>query len=73
MTDQVEAGYGINGLGSNNAMVAYRFRSFMEDTLRAISICFNDNYQNANLRTFDLMVWDDAGGIPGTVLCSVEG
>ncbi|MGI6322935.1 MAG: T9SS type A sorting domain-containing protein [Bacteroidales bacterium] len=68
-----EAGYGINGLGSNNAMVAYRFRSFMEDTLRAISICFNDSYQNANLRTFDLMVWDDAGGIPGTVLCSVEG
>ncbi len=68
-----EGGYGINGLGSNNAMVAYRFRSFMEDSLRAVSICFNDSYQNANLRSFDLMVWDDAGGIPGTLLYSVEG
>jgi len=67
-----EGGYGINGLGSNNAMVAYRFRSFTEDSLRAVNICFNDSYQNANLRTFDLMVWDDAGGIPGDILYSLE-
>jgi hypothetical protein len=63
-----EAGYGINGLGSRNAMVAYRFKSFMADTLRAIRICFNDSYQNANLRTFDLMVWADNNGIPGDVV-----
>ena len=63
-----EAGYGINGLGSRNAMVAYRFKSFMPDTLRAIRICFNDSYQKANLRTFDLMVWSDNIGIPGDVL-----
>jgi hypothetical protein len=62
-----EAGYGINGLGSRNAMVAYRFKSFVADTLRAIRICFNDSYQNANLRTFDLMVWLDNNGIPGDV------
>ena len=31
-----EGGYGINGLGSRNAMVAYRFVSYMQDTLRAI-------------------------------------
>ncbi len=67
-----EGGYGINGLGSRNAMVAYRFRSFMEDTLRAISICFNDSYMNANQRAFDLMVWDDNNGIPGNVLYSRE-
>lgn len=67
-----EAGYGINGLGSNNAMVAYRFRSFTEDSLRAVSICFNDSYQNANLRSFDLMVWKDGGGIPGDLLYSLE-
>jgi hypothetical protein len=63
-----ESGYGINGLGSRNAMVAYRFKSFMADTLRAIRICFNDSYQKANLRTFDLMVWSDNNGIPGDVL-----
>jgi len=67
-----EGGYGINGQGSNNAMVAYRFKSFMQDTLRAVSICFNDSYMNANLRTFDLMVWDDNGGVPGNILASVK-
>jgi hypothetical protein len=67
-----EAGYGINGLGSRNAMVAYRFRSYIEDTLRAISICFNNSYMNSNVRSFDLMVWDDSNGKPGNILYSFE-
>jgi hypothetical protein len=67
-----EAGYGINGLGSRNAMFAYRFRSFFEDTLRAINICFNDSYTDANKRAFDLMVWDDNNGLPGNVLYTME-
>jgi hypothetical protein len=67
-----EAGYGINGLGSRNAMMAYRFTSFIEDTLRAINICFNDSYMNANLRSFDLMVWEDDKGKPGNVIYQVE-
>ena len=67
-----EGGYGINGLGSRNAMVAYRFRSYMQDTLRAISICFNDSYLNTNQRAFDLMVWDDNNGQPGNVIYSRE-
>jgi len=67
-----EAGYGINGQGSRNAMVAYWFKSFMKDTLRAISICFNDSYLNANQRTFDLMVWSDDNGVPGDVLFTDE-
>jgi len=67
-----EGGYGINGLGSRNAMVAYRYNSFMQDTLRAIRICFNDSYLNANKRAFDLMVWDDNNGSPGNLLYSME-
>ena len=67
-----EGGYGINGLGSRNAMVALRFKSFMQDTLRSVLICFNDSYMDANKRAFDLMVWDDNNGIPGNVLYSVE-
>jgi hypothetical protein len=63
-----EGGYGINGLGSRNAMVGYRFESYMPDTLRAIRICFNDSYLNANQRAFDLMVWDDNNGIPGNII-----
>lgn len=67
-----EAGYGINGLGSRNAMVAYRFRSYMEDTLRAIQIFFNHSYLDANKRSFDLMVWNDNNGSPGNMIYSVE-
>jgi hypothetical protein len=67
-----EGGYGINGLGSRNAMLAYRFKSYMKDTLRAVKICFNDSYMDANKREFDLMVWDDNNGIPGNVVYSVE-
>lgn len=67
-----EAGYGINGLGSRNAMLAYRFRSYTKDTLRAIQISFNDSYQNANKRAFDLVVWADDNGKPGDQLSTVE-
>lgn len=67
-----EAGYGINGQGSRNAMVAYRFKSYMQDTIRAINICFNDSYGNSNQRAFDLMIWDDNNGLPGNILYSAE-
>ena len=67
-----EGGYGINGLGSRNAMLAYRFTSYIVDTLRAINICFNDSFMESNKRAFDLMVWDDNNGIPGNVIGSVE-
>jgi hypothetical protein len=67
-----EAGYGVNGLGSKNAMVACRFKTFVNDTLRAVQICFNDSYQNANLRTFDLMVWDNNNGVPGDLIYSQQ-
>jgi len=67
-----ENGYGINGLGSRNAMVACRFKSFMQDTLRAVLISFNDSYLNANLRAFDLMIWDDNNGIPGDIIYTRE-
>lgn len=67
-----EAGYGVNGLGSRNAMVAYRFKSFMRDTIRAVQICFNDSYLNSNRRAFDIMIWDDNNGLPGNAIYSLE-
>ena len=67
-----EGGYGINGQGSRNAMVAYRFKSYLQDTIRAISICFNDSYLNSNQRVFDLMIWDDNNGLPGNIIYSFE-
>ena len=68
-----EGGYGINGLGSRNAMVGYKFVSYIPDTLRAIRICFNDSYLEANKRAFDLMVWDDNSGVPGNILFTMPG
>ncbi len=68
-----EAGYGINGQGSRNAMAALRFRSFIPDSVAAITICFNDAYNRANQRSFDLMVWGDDNGRPGALLGSSEG
>jgi hypothetical protein len=67
-----EGGYGVNGLGSRNAMVAYKFVSYIQDTLRAIRICFNDSYLDANKRSFDLMVWGNDNGIPGDILFTKE-
>lgn len=67
-----EAGYGINGQGSSNAMAAYRFKSYLQDTIRAVRICFNDSYLNSNQRAFDLMIWDDNNGLPGNIIYSAE-
>lgn len=68
-----EAGYGLNGQGSRNAMAALRFRSYIADSVSAIRFCFNDAYANANQRAFDIMVWSDDNGKPGTLLGSTEG
>jgi hypothetical protein len=67
-----EGGYGVNGLGSRNAMVAYKFISYVQDTLRAVKICFNDSYLDANKRSFDLMVWGNDNGVPGDILYTKE-
>lgn len=68
-----EAGYGINGQGSRNAMVALKFRSFVPDSVKALRICFNDAYDNANQRGFDIMVWADDNGKPGVLLGTTDG
>jgi hypothetical protein len=63
-----EAGYGISGEGSDNAMVAVRYRSFMPDSVCGMSICFNDAYNNANRKYFYPVVWSDDNGKPGDIL-----
>ncbi len=67
-----ESGYGINGQGASNAMVAVRFRSFEPDTLRAVRMAFNDSYQSANRRYFNIAVWADDNGMPGELLYEQE-
>jgi len=68
-----EAGYGINGQGTRNAMAALRFRSFIPDSVTGIRICFNDAFENANRLGFEIMVWADDNGTPGVLLGSSDG
>ena len=68
-----EAGYGINGQGSRNALVALKYRSFIPDSVKALKICFNDAYDNANRVGFDIMVWADDNGKPGVLLGTTDG
>ncbi|MFO7853382.1 MAG: T9SS type A sorting domain-containing protein [Bacteroidota bacterium] len=67
-----ENGYGVNGQGASNAMVATRFRTYQPDTLRAILIAFNDSYQSSNQRYFNIAVWSDNNGMPGDLLYEQE-
>jgi hypothetical protein len=53
-------------------MAAFRFRSFIPDSVTGISICFNDAFDNANRVGFDIMVWADDNGRPGTLLGSSD-
>lgn len=67
-----EAGYGINGGGSSNAMAVFRYKSYLIDTVRAVSICFNDSYQSSNRRSFDIVLLQDNNGVPGDIIYSEE-
>jgi hypothetical protein len=67
-----EAGYGVNGGNDNNAIAVYRYKSLSQDTIRAIDICFNDSYQNANHISFDLVVLESINQSPGDIIYSQE-
>lgn len=68
-----EYGFGIAGPSMAGALLAYRFRVFKSDTLRAIDMLFNrarGNY-NADLG-FRLCVWKDDDGKPGELIFMSE-
>ena len=65
-----ENGYGLFGYGTSNGRMAVRFTalSAMTDSLRGVYLYFNMAKDSANLKSFDLVVWDDNGGTPGNPL-----
>ena len=67
-----ENGYGLIGEGTEQAMVAMRFNSFLEDTLSGIQIYFNQTLNNANQITYKIHVWNEINGKPGTILYTLE-
>jgi hypothetical protein len=60
-----EAGYGLNYYGGQ---IAYKFSLNKPDTLVAVQFLFNWLVTNVNQRQFKIRVWDDAGGVPGSVI-----
>ncbi|MCG8411818.1 MAG: T9SS type A sorting domain-containing protein [Bacteroidales bacterium] len=67
-----ENGYGLIGEGTERAMVAMRFKTFVEDTLVGVQIYFNQTSNNANHFDYKIHVWDDNNGVPGNILYTLE-
>jgi hypothetical protein len=63
-----ENGYGLFGYGTSNGRVAVQFKSARADSLRGVYLYFNMAKDSANLKSFDLAVWNDNGGVPGNLL-----
>jgi hypothetical protein len=65
-----EAGYGLRGDGTAFGMVAIKHHSYKPDMLGGVYIFFNQVYDSVNLKeyNFNLMVWNDSQGKPGTVI-----
>ena len=61
----VEAGYGLNVFGGQ---IAYKFTLNSPDTLDVIQMLFNWVATNVNQRSFRLRIWNDAGGLPGSLI-----
>lgn len=70
-----ENGYGLRGEGTLGGMVAFRYKTYLEDTLRAVRMYFNRTQDDATDHYFRLAVWDHDEGTngPGTMLYSHEG
>ncbi len=68
-----ELGYGISGSGTKNAMLAYKFTSYIADTLRFVDMYFNQTYNNESQKYFDLTIWDDNNGLPGSIIYRQQG
>ncbi len=64
-----EYGFGISGPSMAGALLAYRFRIYTPDTLRALDMFFNKARDHYNADAgFNLCVWKDDNGMPGELV-----
>ena len=68
-----EAGYGLIGEGTQNALLAYKFDCKKQDTLKAIQMYFTRSLNNKSQNYFYLTIWDDNGGKPGNIIYHRKG
>ena len=64
-----EFGYGLTPAG---AQLAYQFKLYQRDTLRAVDFYFNKTLKGANQQFFTLAVWNDLNGQPGDIIYAKE-
>jgi len=63
-----EMGYDLSGDGTENGMVAMRFKTYKKDTLRGIQIYFNRSLDNVNEKYFKLVIWNEIDNKPGSII-----
>jgi len=63
-----ESGYDLSGDGTENGMVAMRFKSYKKDTLRGIQIYFNQSLNDVSNKYFKLIVWNEINEKPGNII-----
>ena len=70
-----EVGYGLSGEGTASASVAYRFKTYKQDTLRGVKFYFNRTLGDYSQDYFRLAVWDHDAVTdrPGELIRSVSG
>ncbi len=64
-----EYGFGISGESSRGALLAYRFKLYKADTIRAVDFYFNKTRNNfTSSKSFKLCIWDNYKGLPGDLI-----
>ncbi|MFO7671009.1 MAG: T9SS type A sorting domain-containing protein [Bacteroidales bacterium] len=68
-----EAGYGLRGQGTKQSSVAVKYFAYKADEIGGLDISFNQLRDSINLDYyFKLVVWNDNGGVPGTIIFEDE-
>lgn len=62
-----EAGY---GLSTANGQLAIQFHANTADSIQSVQFFFNQTLGAASQQYFDLQIWNDNNGVPGTVIYS---
>jgi hypothetical protein len=65
-----EAGY---GLSTVNAQLAIKFQTNTADSIQSVQFYFNQTLAAANQQYFDIQIWSDNGGVPGSVIYTQTG
>jgi hypothetical protein len=62
------------GVDADRAKVAYKYTTYLGDSLRAVQMYFVRNKEEySSVQSFTLCVWDDYNGVPGNIILKETG